>query len=334
MNGIMGMTELALDSGAADVQQDLPQGLRVLLAEDNEVKQKFAIRALTKAGHSVEVAGNGQQAVEAWAGQSFDVVLMDIQMPVMDGYLATAEIRQREASSNRHTPIIAMTAHAMKGDKEKCLEAGMEGYVTKPIKSKLMLAEISRVLEKFPRQNDSGLREEQMDVRVIVSVSPQRESDSSASRLSDELDQTLSQHRIVVPSLAERKEDIAVIADHIVDRLARSAGKALDALSSDAQEMLRGYSWPGNIRELQSVAERAVLFASGTQVAIPGELLREGRRVGGYTLRQRLGEGGHGRGVARATFAVGTPLRRQTDSASRHAGRRQDACNAGAAVPA
>ena len=132
------------------------------------------------------------------------------------------------------------------------------------------------------------------DVRVIVSVSPQRESGSSAGRLSDKLDQTLSQHRIVVPSLAERKEDIAVIADHIVDRLARSAGKALDALSSEAQEMLRGYSWPGNIRELQSVVERAVLFASGTQVEIPEELLREGRRVGGYTLRQRLGEGGMG----------------------------------------
>ena len=138
-----------------------------MLAEDNATNQKFAVRALSKAGHSVEVANNGQEAVDAWTAEDFDAVLMDIQMPVMDGYLATAEIRQREATSVRHTPIIAMTAHAMKGDKEKCLEAGMDGYVTKPIKSKLMLAEIARVLEKFPRQNDSGLREEQIDDRRV-----------------------------------------------------------------------------------------------------------------------------------------------------------------------
>ena len=132
------------------------QQLRLLLAEDNATNQKFAVRALTKAGHSVLVANNGQEAVDAWAGEEFDAVLMDIQMPVMDGYLATAEIRQREAPSGRHTPIIAMTAHAMKGDKEKCLAAGMDGYVTKPIKTKLMLAEIARVLDEFSPQSDSG----------------------------------------------------------------------------------------------------------------------------------------------------------------------------------
>ena len=102
---------------------------------------------MKKAGHDVAVAGDGQTAVNKWQAESFDVVLMDIQMPVMDGYAATAEIRQQEASDGRHTPIIAMTAHAMKGDEEKCREAGMDGYVTKPIKSKTMLAEIARVLE-------------------------------------------------------------------------------------------------------------------------------------------------------------------------------------------
>jgi two-component system sensor histidine kinase/response regulator len=137
--------------------------LRLLLAEDNEVNQKFAVRALSKAGHSVEVANNGQEAVDAWAAESYDAVLMDIQMPVMDGYLATAEIRRREAASQRHTPIIAMTAHAMKGDKEKCLEAGMDGYVTKPIKSKLMLAEIARVLHGAQPGDDSVSPQESLD---------------------------------------------------------------------------------------------------------------------------------------------------------------------------
>lgn len=139
------------------------QGLQLLLAEDNATNQKFAVRSLTKAGHKVTVANNGQEAVELWAAHSFDAVLMDIQMPVMDGYDATAEIRRRESSSRRHTPIIAMTAHAMKGDKEKCLEAGMDGYVTKPIKTKVMLAELTRVFDNFPPPGDSAQRQEQIN---------------------------------------------------------------------------------------------------------------------------------------------------------------------------
>lgn len=132
------------------------------------------------------------------------------------------------------------------------------------------------------------------DVRVIVSVSPQHDGDPSQRKIFDELDQALAPHRLTVPSLAERNDDITVIANRIVDRRARSAGKALDGLSVDAEAMLRQYSWPGNIRELQSVVERAVMLASGTRVDIPEELLREGRRVGGYTLQHQLGEGGMG----------------------------------------
>ncbi len=128
---------------------EMLRGLKVLLAEDNETNQKFAIRALQKADHDVTVANNGQEAVLHWESEAYDVVLMDIQMPVMDGYAATAAIRSGDSSKGLHTPVIAMTAHAMKGDQQKCLDAGMDGYVTKPIKSKVMHAEIARVLHEL-----------------------------------------------------------------------------------------------------------------------------------------------------------------------------------------
>jgi signal transduction histidine kinase/ligand-binding sensor domain-containing protein/CheY-like chemotaxis protein len=108
-------------------------GLRVLLAEDNVVNQTLTLRFLEHAGYTVVCAMDGREAVEACAAQRFDLVLMDIQMPHMDGFEATAELRRREAISGGHIPIVALTANAMKGDRERCLAAGMDGYVTKPM---------------------------------------------------------------------------------------------------------------------------------------------------------------------------------------------------------
>jgi CheY-like chemotaxis protein len=107
--------------------------LQVLLAEDNAVNQRLAASLLEKRGHRVVVAGNGREALLALERQPFDVVLMDVQMPGLDGFEATAAIRARERSSGAHLPIIAMTAHALKGDRERCLAAGMDGYVAKPL---------------------------------------------------------------------------------------------------------------------------------------------------------------------------------------------------------
>jgi signal transduction histidine kinase/DNA-binding response OmpR family regulator len=109
------------------------KSLHILLAEDNRINRTVATRMLQKLGHTLVVAGNGNEALSLLATQSFDLVLMDIQMPEMDGFTATMRIREDERSTQLHLPIIAMTAHAMKGDRERCITAGMDGYVSKPI---------------------------------------------------------------------------------------------------------------------------------------------------------------------------------------------------------
>jgi len=108
--------------------------LRILLAEDNAVNQRLAVKLLENQGHHVTVADNGRTAVELWQAKSFDVILMDVQMPELDGLAATAVIRQHETTTGTRTPIIAMTAHALAGDRQRCLAAGMDGYVAKPIR--------------------------------------------------------------------------------------------------------------------------------------------------------------------------------------------------------
>jgi signal transduction histidine kinase/CheY-like chemotaxis protein len=118
---------------------------RILLAEDNRVNQRVATRMLEAAGHSVLVAANGKEALAAHAREHFDAVLMDVQMPEMDGWEATAAIRKRDHTAGVHTPIVALTAHAMRGDRERCLAAGMDDYVSKPLTSEGLLTVIERV---------------------------------------------------------------------------------------------------------------------------------------------------------------------------------------------
>jgi two-component system, sensor histidine kinase and response regulator len=121
-------------------------GLQILLAEDNLVNQRLAVRVLEKQGHTVIVAFNGREALRQAEQRPFDLVLMDVQMPEMGGFEATAVLRQRDKETGRHIPIIAMTAHAMKGDRERCLEAGMDGYVSKPIQTPELFAAIDEVM--------------------------------------------------------------------------------------------------------------------------------------------------------------------------------------------
>jgi signal transduction histidine kinase/DNA-binding response OmpR family regulator len=136
----------------------LPPGLRVLLAEDNVVNQRLAVRLLEKEGHRVHVVDNGAAAVEAVARESFDLVLMDVQMPVMGGFEATDAIRAREADTGEHIPIVAMTANAMVGDREACLAAGMDAYVAKPVQARQLFEVLAGVLAPVRDGKDAPTR--------------------------------------------------------------------------------------------------------------------------------------------------------------------------------
>ncbi len=126
--------------------------LTILLAEDNEINQLMAINLLEKWGHRVVVANSGREALAALEEESFDLALMDVQMPEMDGFKVTAAIRAREQTAGRHLPIVAMTAHAIKGDRERCLAAGMDDYLSKPIQSAELFAIIERLTGPAPAE--------------------------------------------------------------------------------------------------------------------------------------------------------------------------------------
>ncbi len=117
-------------------------------AEDNEVNRVLAVRLLEKRGYAVSVGANGREAVTALEKETFDIVLMDVEMPEMDGFQATSAIREREANSEGHVPIVALTAFALKGDEQRCLSAGMDAYVSKPLRTDELFATIERLLSK------------------------------------------------------------------------------------------------------------------------------------------------------------------------------------------
>jgi len=146
-----GQTLSPMPTATPSLGHGMHRPLRILLAEDNRVNQMVAIRMLEKQGHAVTVVGDGQAALTALAQESFDLVLMDIQMPVLDGLEATTTIRAQEKTQGTHVPIIAMTAHAMRGDRERCLAAGMDGYVCKPIKAEDLSAAIESLLHDTPQ---------------------------------------------------------------------------------------------------------------------------------------------------------------------------------------
>jgi CheY-like chemotaxis protein len=126
-------------------------GLRVLVAEDNPVNQKVAGKILEKLGCEVVVVSDGKQAVDAVFEKPFDLVLMDVQMPVLDGLQATRDIRAREKNTGRRTRIVALTANAMQGDEDRCIAAGMDGYLTKPLRAEKLQEAVQQVADLLER---------------------------------------------------------------------------------------------------------------------------------------------------------------------------------------
>jgi signal transduction histidine kinase/DNA-binding response OmpR family regulator len=146
------------DAQEEEISRINQRSLRILLAEDNKVNQLLAVRMLEKRGYTVVVAGDGRQAVTAYEQERFDLILMDVQMPEMNGFEATALIRQKEEGSHQHIPIIAMTARAMKEDREECLRAGMDAYISKPFQIGELL-EIIQSLVSDPDAQEVGVSE-------------------------------------------------------------------------------------------------------------------------------------------------------------------------------
>jgi two-component system sensor histidine kinase/response regulator len=170
MGGAVASEQTRLVSGHDFKRQQAGPCSRVLVAEDNPVNQKVAVRMLENLGYQVDVAGDGREALKALALTSYGAVLMDVQMPLMDGYEATAEVRRREeaAGEGRRVPIIAMTANAMQGDREKTIEAGMDDYVSKPVKPEDLGAVLERWVPAAPRNDGTGRMEAPIDREALA----------------------------------------------------------------------------------------------------------------------------------------------------------------------
>ncbi|MEN3335895.1 MAG: hypothetical protein V7641_5260 [Blastocatellia bacterium] len=160
ISAFVGHSQQALESMCADpeiVVNPQRRSARILVAEDNEVNQLLATRVLEKRGYQVIIAGNGKQALAAYEHEAFDLILMDVQMPEMNGLQATTIIRQREEGTTEHLPIIAMTARAMKGDREECFAAGVDAYISKPVQFDELFAAMQRLLPNAEETTETGI---------------------------------------------------------------------------------------------------------------------------------------------------------------------------------
>ena len=228
------------DQPAPQLRQALPAPIRVLVVEDHLVNQKVAVRMLEKFGCRVDVAANGQEAVEAVADGIYHLCLMDCQMPEMDGFAATAVIREREVQTGKHLPIIAMTANAMPGDRERCLAAGMDAYLSKPMQETGLAA----MLEQWgPTQADTAAPSESVSAPILPPPTPSETPDIDLVLAPDTIATLLEMVDEEDPDFCRNLVEIFVSdATTLLDTLHTAAASGDAALLACTAHTLKGSS--------------------------------------------------------------------------------------------
>jgi CheY-like chemotaxis protein/HPt (histidine-containing phosphotransfer) domain-containing protein len=269
--GVLGEAAVA-NPQASPREQPLSRRLRVLLAEDNPINQKLVRNLLEKHGHEVVSALNGREAASLCAAGRFDVVLMDVQMPVIDGFQATAAIRQLEAKGGRRVPIVGVTAHAMKGDRERCLDAGMDGYVTKPVRPEALFAAIEQALREPAVAGPAAAAVARV---APVAAAPVAPAGPEAAVLDEaSLNALVSGDGALLRELAQLyAQDTPLLVTKLRDALSRddrqalkraahtlkgSAGSLLGRSTAEAAELLETIAGEGEPVQLRLALERLV----------------------------------------------------------------------------
>jgi two-component system sensor histidine kinase/response regulator len=235
---------------------DASGGLRILLAEDNPVNQRVALHLLAKQGHSVLAVVNGREVLDAIAQEHFDLVLMDVQMPEMDGIEATRAIRTQEEGTNRHVRIVAMTAHAMKGDRERCLDSGMDDYLSKPVQK----SELIRVLDAAKAVKRDA---------VTSAMAPGRDAPVFDAALALERVDGEREflEEIIRLFLADAPGRLAEVEQALAQHDAKKLANAAHALKG-ATGCLGGLRASAAALQLESIATKGELSSAGGAVAL------------------------------------------------------------------
>jgi signal transduction histidine kinase/DNA-binding response OmpR family regulator/HPt (histidine-containing phosphotransfer) domain-containing protein len=260
------------------------RSLRVLLAEDNPVNRALIIQLLKKRGHEFVVAENGREAIEAHERAPFDVVLMDVQMPEMDGFEATGEIRRREALSGKHLPIIALTAHAMTGDRERCLAAGMDYYLTKPVRPADLYETLERAVPRTHSDEDRavvGAEPVQAPVPTNGKKGPMPAFDPLEAML------TVSDDRDLLAQMAELFRNelpkmLSAIKRSVLAGDAAALARAAHALKGSVGNFGKTESFE-SARELERMGREGVLVGAGECFAmLQDQLVRLDRDLSSF----------------------------------------------------